>query len=60
MAKKKTVLGGLTIGPDIELLLLIAAVGAAGYWLWTTYGSSAASSIGTDVSSIASDVTGAL
>jgi len=59
VARKKTVLGGVTIGPDIELLLIIAAVGVAGYYLWTNYGSGLATSIGTDVSNAASDVTSA-
>ena len=60
MARKKTVLQGLSIGPDVELLLIVAAVGIAGYWLWNKYGSSAVSSIGADVSSLASDVTGSV
>lgn len=67
MARKKTVFQGLSIGPDVELLLLVGGGAALLYWLWNTYGSSATSgissigtSIGTDVSNAVSDVTGAL
>jgi hypothetical protein len=60
VARKKTVLGGVTIGPDIELLLLIAGGGLALYWLWNKYGASAVSSISSDISSATSDLTGSV
>lgn len=59
MARKKTVFQGLSIGPDVELLVLVGGGAALLYWLWTTYGSSAVTSIGTDISNVTSDVTGA-
>lgn len=49
---KKTVLGGLNIGPDVELLILVGGGLFGLYWLWTTYGSSALSSIESDVSGL--------
>lgn len=57
MARKKTVFSGLTIGPDVELLLLIAGGGLALYWLWNKWGSGAVSSIESDISGATSDVT---
>ena len=59
MARKKTVLGGLNIGPDVELLILVAGGAALVYWLWEKYGSTAVTAIGTDISNAAGDVTGA-
>lgn len=59
MARKKTVFQGLNIGPDVELLLLVGAGLTGVYWLWTTYGSSAVSSIESGISSATSSVEGA-
>jgi hypothetical protein len=52
MARRKTVMGGLSIGPDVELLILVGGGLALAYWLWTKYGSSAATSIGSDISNM--------
>jgi len=60
MARKKTVLGGLNIGPDVELLLLVGAGAVAVYWIWEKWGSGALSSLSSGVSSAVSDVTGSV
>lgn len=59
-ARKKTVLGGLSIGPDVELLILVGGGIALIYWLWTKYGSNALTSIEGGVSNAVSDVTGSV
>lgn len=56
MARKKTVLQGLSIGPDVELVLLVAGGAFALYWLWNSYGSNAVSSLESDVSGGLTDV----
>jgi hypothetical protein len=60
VARKKTVFQGLSIGPDVELLLLVAGAAIGLYWVWEKWGSGALSSIGSDLSSATSDVTGAV
>lgn len=58
MARKKTVFQGLSIGPDVELLLLVGAGAFALYYVWEKWGSSAVTGLTTDVSNAVSDVTG--
>lgn len=58
MARRKTVLGGLNIGPDVELLLLVGGGLYAAYWLWTKYGNQLFTNAVTDVENVFHSFTG--